>query len=90
MSVESRILKPKFVLAFALGAAVPLTAYAANEPEPMQKAAPIEGQFGKKPFKPKRPLECTKEETGRSICRDNGYGDQVCEPEIIEHCPLPL
>lgn len=81
----------KLFLAVALGAAVPLMAYAAADPDTSNEAAKsIRLPGGKKPPRTPKPLECPMEETGREICRDNGFGDQICEPEKVERCPLPL
>ena len=66
-------------------------AYAAADPDTSNEAAKsTKLPGGKKPSKTPKPLECPMEETGREICRDNGFGDQICEPEKVERCPLPL
>lgn len=85
MSIRSSMLFSTLVMCLA----APLAAQAGSDKTP-EAGQPIKSLGAKKlPKKPKS-LECQKEETGKQICRDNGYGDQVCEPEIIERCPQPL
>jgi hypothetical protein len=74
------------MLVITLGAAVPMALVSAKEaPAPALK----------KTKKPKgvglpKPKECTLVETGKSICEKNAYGDEVCQPELVEECPQPL
>ena len=100
MSIRSRVLNPKILLAFALGAAVPLTAFAATPPVSAQKKNDTGkgsgekkgyGLGGKKKGPKTKPPECTYEETNEQICDGKDeHNDPVCHPKLIEHCPLPL
>lgn len=74
------------MLVISLGAALPL-AFAAAQDAPAPKMGKV-----KKPKLPKpgKTNECKLVETGKSICEKNAYGDEVCQPELIEECPQPL
>lgn len=87
MSIGSTLFSSKTLAALVVCCAVPLTASTPQETRTVPKAD--KAPPFKKPPKPK-PQECAYEETGKQICHDNGYGDQECVPEIIEHCPQPI
>ena len=100
MFIRLHILNPKILLAFALGAAVPLTAAAAQAPASSQKTTDTAngsgerkgyGLGGKKKGPKTKPPECTYEETNEQICDGKDeHNEPVCHPKLLEHCPLPL
>lgn len=100
MFIRSHIPNRKILLAFALGAAVPLTAAAAQAPASSQKKTDTTdgsgerksyGLGGKKMGPKTKPPECTYEETNEQICDGNDeHNEPVYLPKLVEHCPLPL
>lgn len=75
--------------ALSLSFVVPLAALAADK----QGDAVPSIQIKRKPGKgvvPPPPRECKLVETGKSICEKNAYGDEVCQPEIVEQCVQPI